>query len=98
MSLDLLAGVTDERAQALLAELSYDQLCGLLFAKASIEKKRVDIRTRPMEARVRVKRWPAHYCKSRPAGLEGECQFVLATGCCLHCGRAAGATRGVSRD
>jgi len=55
MTLDLLRGVTNERAKALLAELSYDNLVGLLFAKAALENKRVTVQTRPVEARVRVK-------------------------------------------
>lgn len=52
MSLDLLKGVTDERAKALLGELSFDQIMGLLFAKAAVEQKRVNVRIRPLEARV----------------------------------------------
>lgn len=95
MSLHLLAGVTDERAKALIAELSLDQLCGLVFAKAALEQVRVEVRVRPLEARVKVKgkRLPPHYCKKRPAGLEGECQFSLALGTCLHCGRKPGEVR-----
>lgn len=58
--LDLLAGVTDERAKELLSELSLDQLCGLVFAKASLDQKRVDIRIRPQEARVRFRKESRH--------------------------------------
>lgn len=56
MSVDLLAGLTDERAKVLLAELSLNQLTGLLFAKASVERQIVTLRIRPMDARVRVKK------------------------------------------
>lgn len=53
MSLDLLAGLSDERAKALVSELSFDQLCGLLMVKARLEGKRVNLHIRHLEARVR---------------------------------------------
>lgn len=92
--MSLIDGLSNERGKALLDELTFDQLCGLVIAKAVVEHKRVVINIRPAEARVSrkamAKRIRAHYCQKRPAGLEGECQFSLSTGECLHCGRRVG--------
>lgn len=51
-----IAGLSRERAEALLAELTLVQLAELLLAKACAEKTRVDIRIRPLEHRVKVRK------------------------------------------
>lgn len=54
--MSLLDGITDERAKALVTELSLNQLCGLVFAKALLTGERVNIRIRPAEARVNLRK------------------------------------------
>lgn len=53
--MSLLDGLSNERAKELVAELTLNQLCGLVFAKALLTGERVNIRIRPAEARVRTK-------------------------------------------
>lgn len=52
--MSLFGDMKPERAAELLSELSYDQLCALLLAKASMDGKRCNIRTRPGENHVLV--------------------------------------------
>jgi hypothetical protein len=55
-SLFLLKTLPEERVEALLGELSFDELCGLVLAKAPLAGQRVNINVRPAEARVRPKK------------------------------------------
>lgn len=98
-AVDYFEGLDVDRVKALLEELTLNQLVGLVLAKVAMERQVVTFHIRPVEARVRTKRYRRseqtdHYCRKRPQGLEGECQFSLSSGLCLHCGRAVGMPHG----